>query len=157
MGPLMYKHNVIASLLVTIVGVVFLVASIPLGLGTIWDPGPGLVPFMAAGFLIVLSFGVVLEDRLKKSGASRSIKIFGGEKRRGMALLVVLSLFGYFLIMNLLGFRLSTFLLLIFLFKVPEKQSWKVVITAALLTMVCAYFVFDYFLKIDFPKGIFGF
>lgn len=153
----MYKYNVIANLLATIVGVIFLVASIPLGLGTIWDPGPGLVPFMAAGFLIVLSFGVVLEDRLKKSGISRSFKIFGEEKRRGMALLVVLSLFGYLLIMNLLGFRLSTFLLLIFLFKVPEKQSWKAVIIAAILTMACTFLVFGYFLKIDFPKGIFGF
>lgn len=153
----MHKYYVLAGSLVTVIGVVFLVASARLGLGTIWDPGPGLVPFMAACLLVLLSFGVILEDRLKKTGAKWSVQIFGGEKRRGMALMVVLSLFGYLLIMYVIGFKLSTFLLLIFLFKAPEKQSWKAVITAAFLTMACAYFVFNYFLKIEFPKGILGF
>lgn len=153
----MHKYYVLAASSVTIIGVVFLVGSARLGLGTIWDPGPGLVPFMAACLLVVLSFGVILEDRLKKTGVGLSVQIFGGKKRRGMALMVVLSLFGYLLIMYVIGFKLSTLLLLIFLFKAPEKQSWKAVITAAFLTMACAYFVFNYFLKIEFPKGILGF
>lgn len=153
----MNSYNAIANFLIGIIGVVFLIASISLGLGTIWNPGPGLVPFMAAGFLILLSFGVALEDRIKKKDVRGSIRIFDAKKRRKLAFLVVLSLFGYLLIMKLLGFRLSTFLLLILLFKIPEKQSWKVVITAALLTMAGTYVIFDYFLRINFPKGIFGF
>jgi putative tricarboxylic transport membrane protein len=153
----MNLYKTIANLLISIIGVVFLIASISLGLGTIWSPGPGLVPFMAAGLLILLSFGVALEDRLKKSDEKQSVRVYDEKKRKKMALLVVLSLFGYLIVMKLVGFRLSTFLLLVFLFKVPEKQSWKVVITVALLTMAGTYLIFDYFLRINFPKGIYGF
>ncbi len=145
----------IPSVILTLVGVAFCVYSIRLGTGTVNAPGPGFVPFLAGGLLIVLTIVALIETRPEPKVKKWS-ELFGGERWR-VVLGILGSLFLYALVMDFLGFILSTFLILTFLFKISEGQRWKVALEASILTMVFTYFLFEYFLQINFPKGFLGF
>jgi len=150
----MKARNIVSSLVLILLGAVFCVASTRLGLGNVTAPGPGFVPFLAGALLILFSLGTIFETRPEAEAAPGPL--FGG-KRRKVVLSVLGSLFIYALILDLVGFILATFFILIFLFKVSEKQSWKVALGTSALTMVFTYFLFDYFLQITFPQGFLGF
>jgi hypothetical protein len=53
-----------------------------------------------------------------------------------------------------LGFIVSTFLLLLFLFKGLEPQKWRVALVLAAATTAVCYVVFGVFLELQFPPGI---
>ena len=88
--------------------------------------------------------------------AERKSPLFKG-RRSGVALSVLISLFGYSLLLDILGFVLATFFLLTFLFSISEKQSLKVILGASLFSTGFAYLLFGYFLKITLPIGFLGF
>ena len=144
----------IPSVILTLVGVVFCGYSFTLGLGTVHAPGPGFVPFLAGGLLIVLTIAALIETRPEMKVRKWS-ELFGGERWRAVVGILG-SLFLYALVMDILGFLLSTFLILTFLFKISEGQRWKVALGASILTMVLTYFLFEYFLQINFPRGFLG-
>jgi hypothetical protein len=55
-----------------------------------------------------------------------------------------------------LGFLLSTFFLLLFLFRMLEPQRWRVVILMTVLTVTLCYVLFGVFLELRFPGGLLG-
>jgi putative tricarboxylic transport membrane protein len=142
----------IPSFILILIGVLFCTSSSKLGIGKLNKPGPGFLPFVVAAILILLSLGVILGGRHIKHAESK----FNG-RRSGVALLVLLSLFAYVLILDILGFVLATFLMLTLLFSIPEKQSWKMVLGASLFTAACTYLLFGYTLGITLPTGFLGF
>lgn len=148
----MKKVDTIFSLILILVGVLFCATSSTLGIGKLNNPGPGFLPFVVGGILILLSLGVILEGRRIKHAESK----FKG-RRSGVALSVLLSLFAYALVLDILGFVLGTFLILAFLFSISEKQSSKVVLGASVFTTAFAYLLFDYTLGITLPTGFLGF
>lgn len=143
----------IVSFVLILIGAVFCISSIGLGIGWPNSPGSGFLPFIVGGMLILLSVGVIFEGMRAKGSESRA-PLFRG-KRSVVAMSVMVSLFAYSLLLDTLGFMLTTFLLLTFLFRVSEKQNMMKVVGAALLTTILAYFLFDYFLEVALPVGIF--
>ena len=145
----------IPSVILGLVGLAFCIVSLNLGLGSVHAPGPGFVPFLAGGLLVLFTIATVIENRSEPKVKNWS-ELFGGERWR-IVLGILGVLFLYALVMDVLGFMISTFLLLTFLFKASEGQRWKVAIGASILTMVLTYFLFEYFLQINFPQGFLGF
>lgn len=71
---------------------------------------------------------------------------------------VLLALFAYALVLDILGFLLSTFLLLVFLFHVGmEPQKWFWAIGGSAIASLSCYAVFELWLRTQLPKGILGF
>ena len=151
----MINVNAIPSFILIIVGVVFIVSSLKLGIGNIGSPGPGFVPLGAGGLLIILTLGTIVETFFKRERKSRP-KILEGSQWWVM-LSVPLSLLVYALLLDIMGFIPCTFLILVFLFKIWGRQSWKVVLGASMLITGFTYLLFSYFLKINFPIGLFEF
>jgi putative tricarboxylic transport membrane protein len=145
----------IPSFIIILISLIFCVSSFKLGLGRFHDPGPGLIPFLVGILLILFSVGVVVETYSSLEKEERP-KLFEGKRWR-MVLLILLSLFIYVPLLDILGFPLATFLLLLFLFKISEEQTWKVAFFASLLTTGATYLLFDYTLNVTLPTGIFGF
>ncbi len=143
------------SLFLILVGVVFCLSSFKIGIGRINAPGPGFIPFGTGGLLILFSIGTIFETYFSRKVEGKA-SLFSG-KRWEVVLSVLISLFFYVLVLDILGFVLATFLILMFLFSISEKQSLKVVLGASMLTTAFAYLLFDYFLKIPFPIGFLGF
>ena len=70
--------------------------------------------------------------------------------------MVIAVLFIYGLAFVPLGFILSTFLLLVFLFKAVEPQRWSVAILGSIITTVTAYGIFQVWLGSQLPAGLLG-
>jgi len=124
------------------------VESVRLGLGTYQQPGAGFVPFCAAVILGVLSLALVflafLLDPKKGETWNNPDRI----------LMVFLAILGFTLLLERLGFILSTLLLIWFLLKVVERRGWSFSVGVALLVAGASYVVFDVWLRAQLPAGI---
>jgi putative tricarboxylic transport membrane protein len=152
------KLDTLASLVLILFGLVFCYASINVGLGKIHAPGSGLIPFGTGALLILFALGTILERQLTVEASVVETKepLFSG-KRWGVVLSVLVSLFVYALVLNILGFILTTFVILAFLFKVSENSSWKTALSTSALTTASTYFLFNHLLQCNFPEGFLGF
>lgn len=155
LGGLTKTLNTIPSLVLIVIGMVFCVFSSTLGLGEFHNPGPGLIPFWGGCLLIVFSLGVIIESRFRPEIGAKAHPLKGKRWRTILSVLVLF--FAYVLLLDILGFVVNTFLIFMFLFKISKGVTWRMALTASLLTTTASYLVFSYFLKIPFPKGCFGF
>ena len=151
----MKKYGRISTLVWLFFALCICVESLRLPLGSWRDPGPGFLPLGAGLFLGILSAIAYFQSRL---GEGEEVQGSWYSKGRWKCiLLILLSLCGYSVFLDFLGFLLTTFLLLILLFRFVEPQPWKVVIGGSLLASVSSYVVFEIWLKTQLPRGILGF
>jgi hypothetical protein len=143
-----------SSLIWLLVSVVVFVESLRLGIGTVQNPGMGFMTFGASGILGILSLGLLIRASLGK-GEERSKPLFsGGLWMRVLFVLFALAL--YSRVMPVLGYLISTFLLMSFLFWVLERKKLWLVFCASFLSTLITYFVFSKWLNCQFPEGLFG-
>lgn len=124
-----------------------------LGLGTVTEPGSGFIFFWLGLVLVMLSLAAFAESLRGSEGIVQETREMNWVK----IALVLLSLLLYAFFLERLGFVLTTFLLLSFLLGWIEQANWirsLVVSTAAALG---SFAIFELWLKIRLPKGIFGF
>jgi putative tricarboxylic transport membrane protein len=152
---IMKTIDTFSSLFLILLGILFSVGSFRLGIGAVNAPGPGLIPLGTGALLILFSLATIVEARLGKRVEEKD-PLFKG-KRWGVALSVLIALFAYVLVLDILGFMITTFLTMTILFKISEKQKWKTALGVSGLTTASAYFLFDYLLKCSFPRGFLGF
>jgi len=72
-------------------------------------------------------------------------------------LLIMAIISAYALVLETLGFVFSTFLLLFTLFKLTENQGWRLSVGGSLVVAAVSFVVFDRWLKLQLPKGFWGF
>jgi len=63
---------------------------------------------------------------------------------------------GFAVLLERLGFLLTTFFLMLLLLRAIESQRWSKVFFVALLTAVGSYALFGWILGIPLPGGVFG-
>ncbi len=131
--------------------------SLRLGLGELRQPGPGFVSFLAGCVLFILSLSVFLESR-KARGCSGEVKdpLLPGRHDILKTAYVVIALVLYVIGMNYLGFFFATILFLGFLLRGIDPQPWRVVVIVSVLSAVVCYAVFQYWLDVQLPRGLFG-
>jgi hypothetical protein len=128
-----------------------------LGLGSLGSPGLGFLPFLAGLCLVFLSLGILLFAVVKITPASPTPKFWPRSKEIKVVSLVFLSLVAYNLLWTKLGFTITTFLFIGFLFRVVGTRRWWVTIVGAGLSSFLAYLLFQTFLKSQLPTGFIGF
>jgi putative tricarboxylic transport membrane protein len=124
------------------------------GLEEVHNPGPGLMPFLTALLLLLISLYLLVSPLLKKN-QSKPIETReeeSGKPNYGKMLLVLASLFGYAFLLEPLGYLVTTSLALLLLFKTMGTK-WGSAVFASLTTTLVTYFVFTY-LGLLFPDGI---
>jgi putative tricarboxylic transport membrane protein len=125
--------------------------SLHLGLGDMHSPGPGFISFWSGLILGVMSLGLVIGSFLRKGSAGERFENWES------VVLVILSLFGFLLILDTLGFIISTFLFVSFLLKWVEQRKWFFSLGVAGLTAFFGYFIFEVLLQAQLPQGILSF
>ena len=152
----MVKKEWVVSLAMLLIGVVFIIESLRLGLGSFYRPDTGFFAFYAGAGLSCVSIFLLIQNFLAIGRAEDA----GGEEPFGWSVFkvvrIVISLFCYSLVLNWLGYLLSTFLLCIFLFRAGGFRRWSYAVLAALLVSSISFVVFGYWLGIRFPKGSLG-
>lgn len=153
----MKYRDVISSLFWIAVGLTFCIGSLNFGFSRMGTIGGGFFPFLAGIILISLSL-IVLGSALtlKKDDDTVREKFLPQQDSWKRLLFALFALFAYVLVLKYLGFFVATFLFMIFLLRFIEPQRWVVVFTAAILTSAAAYIVFDLWLQVQLPKGIWG-
>jgi putative tricarboxylic transport membrane protein len=143
----------LANLLFGLFGLITSLGSIQLGMGTLTHPGPGFFPFWAGLFLVFLTlFQIMKSFFIRENGEKRNIWINIEWKN---LIIFALSLFAYIFLIDFFGFFISSFLLLIILFKMPKGQKWHIAFFSSFLTVFFSYLIFGYWLDVYFPKGSF--
>jgi len=129
--------------------------SIGIGLGTLRQPGPGLLSFGVGAGTGILSLGLLI-----KSFLFRTNPIEPGQGkapiRKEKFILICVSLFVYAIAVDWLGFILSTFVFVLLLFHLIEANRWWNSLLKAVLITAGNYLIFVIWLKISVPKGFLG-
>ena len=136
---------------VLLAGVAIIWQACRLRLGNFHTPGPGLFPLLLGSVVVFLSLCLLaFRSRSRKDARSFSAESLLRVGR------VYGSLIAYFLVLEHLGFLLSTFLLVSYLSIVIGKQKAVGALVRAVLVTVFSYLLFDVVLKGQLPKGILG-
>jgi len=144
-----------SSLFWLLVSIAVFVESLRLGIGQVHDPGRGFITFGASGILGILSLGLFIRASLRKEEGERE-PFFAGKLWKRV-IFVLVSLAVYSRVMPVLGYLISTFLLMILLFWVLERKRILLVVFSSLLATLFTYLVFSKWLNCQFPDGLFGF
>ncbi len=144
-----------SSLFWLLVSIAVFVESIRLGIGSVHDPGRGFITFGASGILGILSLGLFIQASLRKEEAERE-PLFAGKSWKRI-LFVLVSLTVYSRVMPVVGYLISTFLLMGVLFWVLERKRILWIVLSSFLATLITYLVFSKWLNCQFPDGFFGF
>jgi putative tricarboxylic transport membrane protein len=128
--------------------------SVGLELYTPMGPGPGFFPLGLAivfGGLAVAMFGQATVGRPPSAGA------FWPRRAGCLRMAAILGvLVGTTLLLEPLGFRLTSLAAYLFLLNVPTRQNVIVSVLVALAGSFGVYHVFAHFLKVPLPVGVLG-
>ncbi len=150
----MKKFDFLSSLLWLIAGVFICEESWRINLGQFHNPGPGFLPFGAGLILGGGALAVLVRTLRSKTGEK---KAFWVDRTRWPKVFLTLGcIFVYGFLLEPLGFLLTTFLSMGFLFRVIEPQRWRTVLVGAFLSAVGAYLIFQTWLQVELPRGILG-
>lgn len=156
----MNKHDLWSGLIWLIAGIVLCIGSINANLGNLRIPGTGFFPFII-GALLALFGSIVVIFAISKRRANdenvKSEKSIVNWNKFLFPSLTLLILLGYALLLEYLGFLLTTFLCLLALFKLSEPQKWLMPLVISAGVVILSYLVFVVWLRNPFPRGIFGF
>jgi putative tricarboxylic transport membrane protein len=150
-------HYYIGSILMILVGFYVAAGAIRLGVGSVNKPGAGFIFLWLAVILAGLAVVDLVNNIVENNRKSAIQKPLWKGFRWGKVILVLAGVGVYAIVLDILGFILSTFLVLLFLFKVVEPFKWRDAIIGSLLTIAVVYAVFGIWLKVPFPSGIFGY
>src|SRR5512136_3055968 len=157
MEPMFRDRDVTSSLFWALVGMLFCIGGVHYGLRRSGIPGPGFLPFVTGLLLVALSL-ILLFSRLvsKRDGG----ELAGAQMPRGEALKRILQALGalclYVLILEPLGFAMTTFLFMIVILRL-EPRRWTFLIPAALGATAFFFFLFKVLLRVPLPPGMLGY
>lgn len=149
----MKRGNLIIALILEGLGIWVMVDSLGLGLQKLNDPGPGLFPFLLGGLLCLLSLPLCIEF-LRKGDIGKEEE--GVEYSTDFKKLCTATayLIGYILLLDILGFLITSFLFLFGLFWIGNPRKWLFVAGFSAGVVALAYIVFVVLLQLHFPTGI---
>jgi len=147
----------VISLFWLALGLVSMYGAVQLGLGTLREPGSGFLAFLAGCFISLIALGIFLKSFILWRGVRLNFAPLWMEANWRRPAVIGLLVLGFILALERLGFILSGFLLLLVLFRVVEKFSWKKALIIPALTLGFAYLLFNVFLKATLPRGFLDF
>lgn len=152
----MKRFDQIGSIVCLIVAAVAIWQSAIIPMGRISKPGPGFLPFWVGVILALLSGVLWIEASFRKP-SSEPVRFLSGEGKWPYVIFTGVALLVYTGLLEILGFRISTFLLLLFLFWFVGKQKWWVVFLGSFLVTLFTHLLFRVALKVQLPTGLFRF
>ena len=122
-----------------------------LGLGIFQMPGPGFLPFGASAVMGVIAIISLVLGRKQRVAIAEP---FFKKERISRLLAVLATIFGYGFLLYYIGFFLCTlFFVGISVRAIEPKKSW-IAIGFSLGSAIVAWLLFDYWLMVQIPKGI---
>lgn len=140
-----------SALVFLVVGILIVLGTRSLRVGTFFRPGSGLFPLILGILLIVLSVISYFA-----SNAEKLPKLSWALLPRSVITVIGL-LFIYRFSLPILGYSLSTLLLFIVLLKTLGKQKWLPTVAWSVTITAGSYLIFIQWLGVAFPRGVIPF
>ncbi|HET8578516.1 MAG TPA: tripartite tricarboxylate transporter TctB family protein [Methylomirabilota bacterium] len=133
-----------------LLGVLVIVESRSLPLGSLRNPGPAFMPVALA--LVLLAFGVLIAGL--GAGAPGVAAVGWAEARHAVVILAVCAFTT--LALERLGYRLTMLLALFVLVKLVERRGLMASVVFSAGMAFGSYFLFDTLLRVPLPRGPLG-
>ncbi len=146
---------IINDIIWIVFSVIICLGGLQLGFGSFGEPKDGFM-FVLCGLVLGLLASLDLISGFKAKRIIDTEKKIWTEINWPKVLLFIGVLFIYVLIFPRLGFVVSTFILLIFLYRVIEPRKWWIVIISSIVTTAIFYFGFKIGLEAQLPAGFIG-
>ena len=149
-GNKIEKWDRVTGYILLVIGVVGAWSSVHLKMGSFRHPGVGFLPFGLCLILILLSLALII-SRWKKGGSVP----FWSRRTWLRPLLGIVTLGLYALVIETLGFPLTTFVFLLVWMGVIERIHWLKIVSISIGVTVMLYVIFGFFLEVPVPMGFF--
>jgi putative tricarboxylic transport membrane protein len=123
-------------------------------LGTASAPGSGFMPFLAG--ILMCIFSAVTLGQAYFNQDRKSEKLWENIQLQKL-IFVASGLLIYTFFLDIVGFLICTFLLILFFIRFVGSENWFKSIVGAILTSIFCYLLFDKWLQANLPRGILGF
>lgn len=150
----MKRYDAGSALFLLLFGLAAAVEARRLALGTPGRPAPGFFPFYLSVALSLVALALVLRAALRRRDKPGARPEAGGPLERWKVIATLGALFVYAFVLEILGFVATTALLIFFLFRVIERQSWAVSVGGSILTAGFSYVLFKVWLGVQLPAGL---
>jgi putative tricarboxylic transport membrane protein len=149
----MSQSRIIVSVFWFGLGIFVMIFSYRLGLGRFSNPDSGLMSFLLGLLLVLISLYGLIASLLKKAGDEPPPTERQRQTSYRKVALVLIALVMYSLILEKLGFAVTTWIFLFLMFR-GMGNRWVTTLFASTFTVFATYFVFTFF-GVRFPPGIF--
>jgi putative tricarboxylic transport membrane protein len=139
------------NLILPALGISIIVISLKYGFGTLKKPGSGLYPFFL-GLSIAVFGAVLLISELRSQ--TRFPLFQPGDLRTFLSMIAAFCF--WILVMPLLGYLAVTLIATFGFCKIMKLEGWRKPLAISVGTTLFIYLLFDYWLYIDLPRGIWG-
>ena len=126
--------------------------SLRLGIGGLELMGAGFMPFLASILLFVLTFIVLIKGLRTKQNGEKKPHLTREALEKPHKL--VAGLIVYALLLMPLGYLITTFLFVFFMFNMMQPQKWRMDLVFAALLAAASFILFDTLLSVRLPPGI---
>jgi hypothetical protein len=145
------RPEIILNVLAMILGLLVVGLSWQLGLGSLAKPGTGLAPLLAGGVIFISALSLILFQ----GKTQPDISSFHPQEKKTYLLMTVVFM-GWMLALPLLGYISVTFLATFSLAKIMKIPGRVRPFLLSIGTTLFCYFLFDFWLYMDLPRGILG-
>lgn len=151
----MEKNDLFPAIVWLALGIAVMTISYKLKLGSLENPGPGLMPFLWGTILFICSLPILIRSfpMIPSHGRQEGPGMWAGVELRKI-ILTLASLAGYIALLEKIGFTITTFALLVLMYRFVGSQKWRWVFVSSALTMLIAHFLFVTCLKVELPSGL---
>jgi putative tricarboxylic transport membrane protein len=122
-----------------------------------FGPGAGFLPFWLGVLLAVLATILFVSAWRSQATEKDSEPVFPGKQALFAITSVLVGLAVYIFFIDTLGYLVDTFLFVVFLVKVVEREPWPLTLKVAVATTAGLFITFHILLKITLPSNMFGF
>jgi putative tricarboxylic transport membrane protein len=151
----MNRYDKVSSLAWLMASIAIIVGSSHYPVGSWSRPGPAFLPLLCGIIMAALSLVVFVQAMLrdsKEAKAEAEGSFFTPRWTRLITTLIIL--FAYAFLLEPLGYILMTFVFMLFVLKVVEPTKWTTSLIVAVLTTLVSYLLFESWLKVPMPKGL---
>ncbi|HBB18742.1 MAG: hypothetical protein A3J94_08585 [Syntrophus sp. RIFOXYC2_FULL_54_9] len=146
-----FRLETLFVFLMLILGIVITITSWGYGFGSLRSPGPGLYPVFIGAMISIFTLFILVSTWKSKT----SQPVLDKEGAKTLALMTLTCCL-WIAAMPLLGYVVVSFLATYAFCKIMKLEGWWKPLAISGGTTLFIYLMFDYWLYVDFPRGILG-